>query len=224
MKFIKFSATILLGVLLFYSCAAKETPQEKAEPQVSKIEIANPDTAYFASGCFWCTEAVFERVKGVGEVVSGYSGGTKSNPTYKEVARGKTDYAESVRVVYDPEIVTYSELVEIFYGSHDPTQLNRQGPDIGKQYRSAIFYETEKQREIARSWKKKLDKSGKYSDPIVTEITRFRSFYVAEGYHQDYYAKHPDNRYIANVSRPKVEKFEKEFKDMLKEQYKEQVN
>lgn len=206
----------------FSTCAAKEAPKKvKMEKQ---IEIVNPDTAYFASGCFWCTEAVFERVEGVGEVVSGYSGGTKPNPTYNEVAGGQTDYAESVRVLYDPKVVTYSELVEIFYGSHDPTQLNRQGPDVGPQYRSAIFFETQKQKEIAEEWMKKLDESGKYDKPIVTKISKFREFYIAEDYHQGYYDAHPNNSYIYNVSRPKVEKFMKEFKDQLKDKYKKQLN
>lgn len=222
MKFSVQFIVLLAGTLLFSSCAAKEAPQKEIAER--KIKIADADTAYFASGCFWCTEAVFERVEGVGEVVSGYSGGTKPDPTYNEVAAGKTDYAEAVRVVYDPDVVSYSELVEIFYGSHDPTQLNRQGPDIGKQYRSAIFYETEKQKNIAEEWKQKLDDSGKYKDPIVTEISQFQSFYIAEEYHQDYYANHPNNRYIVNVSKPKVEKFEKEFKDKLKDKYIKEIN
>lgn len=212
----------LTGALIFTNCAAKEAPQKEA--MESKIEIVNPDTAYFASGCFWCTEAVFERVEGVGEVVSGYSGGTSPNPTYNEVAAGRTDYAESVRVIYDPNVISYSELVEIFYGSHDPTQLNRQGPDVGKQYRSAIFYQTDEQKRIAQEWKQKLDNSGKYDDPIVTKISAFMSFYIAEEYHQDYYANHPNNRYIVNVSKPKVEKFEKEFQDKLKDKYKNTMN
>lgn len=212
----------LTGALIFTNCAAKEAPQK--EVMESKIEIVNPDTAYFASGCFWCTEAVFERVKGVGEVVSGYSGGTSPNPTYNEVAAGRTDYAEAVRVVYDPNVISYSGLVEIFYGSHDPTQLNRQGPDVGEQYRSAIFYQTDEQKRIAEEWKQKLDASGKYDDPIVTKISSFMSFYIAEDYHQDYYANHPNNRYIVNVSKPKVEKFEKEFQDKLKDRYKDKMN
>lgn len=220
--FIKLAFLVVSASLIFSTCSAKEAPENVETREV--MEIANPDTAYFASGCFWCTEAVFERVEGVGEVVSGYSGGNKPNPTYDEVAAGETDYAESVRVIYDPEIVSYSELVEIFYGSHDPTQLNRQGPDIGKQYRSAIFYETEKQKEIAEEWKQKLDASGKYDKPIVTKISKFDEFYVAEDYHQNYYERHPNNSYIYNVSRPKVEKFMKEFKHQLKDKYKKKVN
>ena len=220
--FLKFTFLIAAASLIFSTCSAKEAPKDVEVNQ--KIEIANPDTAYFASGCFWCTEEVFERVAGVGEVVSGYSGGTKPNPTYQEVAGGETDYAEAVRVVYDPDVITYSELVEIFYGSHDPTQLNRQGPDIGPQYRSAIFYETEEQKQIAEEWKNKLDASDKYDKPIVTKISKFRKFYIAEDYHQDYYSKHPNNSYIYNVSRPKVEKFTKEFKHQLKAKYKEKEN
>jgi len=220
----KLSAKLVLLLtvsFLFTNCSAKEAPEisERGE----HIEIADPDTAFFASGCFWCTEAIFERVKGVGEVVSGYSGGTKPDPTYKEVVAGRTEYAESVRVIYDSDIISFSELVEIFYGSHDPTQLNRQGPDIGKQYRSAIFYQTREQKKIAEEWKQRLNESGKYDNPVVTEISEFRSFYKAEDYHQDFYEKHPGNRYIYNVSRPKVEKFEKEFKHQLKKEYRKEI-
>lgn len=219
--FSNFIATFLC-LLMVASCSAKETPdQQTSEVELTKAQIAELETAYFASGCFWCTEAVFERVKGVKEVVSGYSGGTKPDPTYSEVASGSTDYAESVRVRYDPDVVTYRQLVEVFYGSHDPTQLNRQGPDVGPQYRSAIFYQTEKELAIAKEIKQKLEEAGKYDKPIVTKFTKFEKFYEAEEYHQGYYAAHPNDSYIRNVSRPKVEKFEKEFNHLLKEEYKQ---
>jgi peptide-methionine (S)-S-oxide reductase len=178
------------------------------------------DTAYFASGCFWCTEAVFERVEGVVDVVSGYSGGTKQNPTYEEVGAGLTNYAEAVRIAYDPEKIGYKLLIEMFYASHDPTQLNRQGPDIGKQYRSSIFYRTEEEKTIASEIKDYLDKSGKYQSEIATTIVPFKNFYEAEAYHQNYYELHPNQPYVYSVSRPKVEKFVKEFETYLKEQYK----
>lgn len=221
MKICSNIVAVFLCLLMVASCSAKETPdQKKAEPELTKEQIAELETAYFASGCFWCTEAVFERVKGVKEVVSGYSGGTKPDPTYSQVASGSTDYAEAVRVRYDPDEVTYRQLIKVFYGSHDPTQLNRQGPDIGPQYRSAIFYQTEEELAIAREIKQRLEEAGKYDKPIVTKFTRFEKFYEAEEYHQGYYAAHPNNSYIRNVSRPKVEKFEKEFSHLLKEEYK----
>ncbi len=219
MKLFKNVSMVFSFLLLVGSCSARQAP-EKTEPKLTQQQIADLETAYFASGCFWCTEAVFERVKGVKEVVSGYAGGTKPDPTYEEVAGGSTDYAEAVRVRYDPDTVSYRQLVEVFYGSHDPTQLNRQGPDVGPQYRSAIFYQTEEELSIVKEIKKELEEAGKYDKPIVTKFTPYDKFYVAEEYHQGYYAAHPNDPYITNVSRPKVEKFEKEFKNLLKKEYK----
>ncbi|MCG8383983.1 MAG: peptide-methionine (S)-S-oxide reductase MsrA, partial [Cytophagales bacterium] len=159
-------------------------------------------------------------VKGVYDVVSGYSGGKEKNPTYRQVSAGATSHAEAVRVLYDSEEVSYNLLVEMFFGSHDPTTLNRQGPDVGPQYRSAIFYQTDQEKRIASEVKDRLDQQGKFKDPIVTEITKFKAFYIAEDYHQNYYELHPNQPYIVSVSRPKVEKFMKSFKDRLKDQYK----
>ncbi|TYP92730.1 peptide-methionine (S)-S-oxide reductase [Fodinibius salinus] len=225
MKSITKFLSVFLGLLFIVSCAAKEAPQnkqgEKTEPDLTEEQLAKLETAYFASGCFWCTEAVFERVKGVKEVVSGYAGGDKPNPSYKEVASGSTEYAESVRVRYDSDVVSYRQLVKVFYGSHDPTQLNRQGPDVGKQYRSVIFYQNDEELAIAKEIKKKLEEAGKYKDPIVTKFTKYDQFYEAEDYHQGYYDAHPNDSYIVNVSKPKVEKFIKNFKHLLKEQYKD---
>ena len=223
MEKIRNYAILAISLMLVTSCSAKQTGDnsQPAEEKLTAEQIAELETAYFASGCFWCTEAVFERVKGVEEVVSGYAGGTTPNPTYQEVASGATDYAESVRVRYDPEVVTYRQLVRVFYGSHDPTQLNRQGPDVGKQYRSAIFYQTEEELAIAKEIKEDLESSGKYEKgEIVTKFTKYDKFYPAEEYHQGYYASHPNDSYIVNVSKPKVEKFEKEFKELLKDEYK----
>jgi len=216
------SIYLSLFILLTWSCQARESTDSpvKATPVLTAAQEARLDTAYFASGCFWCTEAVFERVQGVVDVVSGYSGGSSSNPTYQQVSAGRTDHAESVRVAYDPETVSYEVLLDIFFASHDPTQLNRQGPDIGKQYRSAIWYRTDEERKAAMQTKERLNRSGKYDDPIVTEITKFTSFYIAEDYHQDYYELHPENPYVRNVSKPKVDKFMKEFKEKLKPRYK----
>lgn len=210
---------LIILTLISVVCCGSGTESKFEEKPIDPALAARLDTAIFASGCFWCTEAVFERVEGVAEVVSGYSGGTTPNPTYEEVGAGRTDYAEAVRVLYDPEVVSYEELVEMFFASHDPTQLNRQGPDIGKQYRSAIFYRNPQEQQTAKKVMAKLENSGKYDQPIVTEITKFTSFYVAEDYHQNYYELHPNQPYVASVSRPKVEKFMKEFKDKLKDEY-----
>ncbi len=177
------------------------------------------ELATFAGGCFWCTEAVFERVKGVEDVVSGYTGGKEKNPTYKQVSYGMTSHAEAVQVTYDSKIVTYDQLLEIFFATHDPTQLNRQGPDVGEQYRSAVYYHNSKQEEAVRSYVKQLTDSGKFRKPIVTEIESFTGFYLAEDYHQDFYELNPNQSYIVNVTKPKVKKFEKQFKHLLKKKY-----
>lgn len=211
---------VIFSFSTLFCCAAGEDSQDDRTSKAIEPEVlARLDTAIFASGCFWCTEAIFERVKGVEDVVSGYSGGKKANPSYQEVSAGRTDHAEAVRVVYDPEVVTYKELVEMFFASHDPTQLNRQGPDVGKQYRSAIFYRNNAEKKAAKEVLKKLEDSGKYKQPIVTEITAFTNFFEAEDYHQNYYEIHPNEPYVASVSRPKVEKFMKEYKHKLKEKY-----
>ena len=174
------------------------------------------EVATFGTGCFWCTEAVFQELKGVVKVYSGYMGGHVANPSYEEVCSGATGHAECLQVFFDPEVLTYDELLEVFWESHDPTQLNRQGNDIGTQYRSAIFYHTEEQREKAEHYKTQLDKEGAYPNPIVTEITPATTFYPAEDYHQDYYNNHGSQPYCYIVIRPKVEKFEKAFADKLK--------
>lgn len=175
------------------------------------------DTATFGTGCFWCTEAVFEELNGVLSVTSGYSGGTVANPTYKEVCTGETGHAECVQVVYEPEKISYDELLEVFFEVHDPTSLNRQGADIGTQYRSAIFYHNEDQKEKAEYYKNELNKSGAYDKPIVTEITPFHEFYRAEDYHQEYYENNKNtNPYCSIVIKPKLEKFQKVFSKKLK--------
>ncbi|WP_337872935.1 peptide-methionine (S)-S-oxide reductase MsrA [Ignavibacterium sp.] len=177
----------------------------------TKIEIAT-----FGSGCFWCTEAIFERVSGVIKVVSGYSGGTTENPTYKEVCTGTTGHAECTQIYFDPNVVTYDELLEIFWKTHDPTTLNRQGNDVGTQYRSVIFYHNAEQKQKAEYYKKKLEEEKIWNKPIVTEITEFKKFFPAEDYHQNYYENNPYQGYCDFVITPKIEKFEKIFKDKLK--------
>ncbi len=175
--------------------------------------------ATFAGGCFWCTEAQFERIMGVHDVVSGHTGGEIKYPTYKEVGTGKTGHAESVFIWYDPEVITYEQLLEVFFVGHDPTTPNRQGPDIGPQYRSAIFYHNEEQKATAQSYIEELNKQGTFYKPIVTELNAYEQFWLAEGYHQNFYELHPYQSYVANVSRPKVKKVEKTFKNWLKPEY-----
>jgi peptide-methionine (S)-S-oxide reductase len=167
--------------------------------------------ATFASGCFWCTEAVFQRVNGVHSVVSGYTGGTTEHPTYQEVCTGRTGHAEAVQVTYDPGVVSYAELLEVFWTTHDPTTLNKQGHDEGTQYRSAIFYHSDEQQRLAEEYKKKLDAESVFAAPIVTEIVPFTLFYPAEKYHQDFYNQNPQHRYCRIVIEPKLEKFAKVF-------------
>lgn len=172
--------------------------------------------ATFGGGCFWCTEAVFLDVKGVSKVESGYTGGTVKNPTYKEVSSGLTGHAEVIQITYDPQMVSYDVLVEIFWNTHDPTTLNRQGADEGTQYRSAIFYHTDEQKRIAEQYKSQLEAAKVYSNKIVTEIVPLTAYYVAEEYHQNYYALNQSQGYCQYVIRPKVEKFRKQFRDKLK--------
>lgn len=174
------------------------------------------ELATFAGGCFWCTEAIFEQVKGVESVVSGYSGGNVINPSYREVTRGTTGHAEAIQISYDPDVVSYIELLEIFFKTHDPTTLNRQGADVGTQYRSAIFYHSETQRKQAEEIIDALNKEGIWNNPIVTEVTEFSNFYPAEEYHQEYYENNPNQGYCRIVIQPKLEKFKKVFEDKLK--------
>jgi peptide-methionine (S)-S-oxide reductase len=177
---------------------------------------ANTDTAVLGAGCFWCVEAVFKELDGVVSVMPGYTGGAVKDPSYKAVCTGTTGHAEVAQVVYDPSKVSFKDLLEVFWQTHDPTTLNRQGHDVGTQYRSAIFYTSAEQKETAEHYKAELDKSGAYDAPIVTEITPLDVFYPAENYHQDYYAQNPDQGYCQLVIRPKVEKFRKAFASKLK--------
>lgn len=180
--------------------------------------MSNLETATFAGGCFWCTEAVFKRLKGVEEVLSGYSGGRINNPSYEEVSSGDTGHAESIQIKFDPSIISFEQLVEIFFKLHDPTTLNQQEADIGEQYRSAIFYHSESQKEIAEKVMEKFEKEKIYEDPIVTEITAFTNFYKAEDYHQDYYENNrTSNSYCRIVIDPKIQKLYRDFKNQVKE-------
>lgn len=170
--------------------------------------------ASFAGGCFWCTEAIFKRVKGVDKVVSGYAGGDIEKPSYEEVSLGTTHHAEAIQITFDPKIISYQDLLYIFFRTHDPTTMNRQGADVGSQYRSVIFYHDEKQKDDAERSKEEAQKL--YDNPIVTEIVTFKSFYPAEDYHQNYYAKNPQKAYCKLVIDPKIKKLQEEFKKYLK--------
>lgn len=214
MKFIML-ASILFSAISLVSCNSSST-QSMTISEVIIPSGIKTDTATFGTGCFWCTEAVFQELKGVYKVTSGYSGGTVKNPSYEDVCTGTTGHAECLQIIYDPKVISFDELLEVFWESHDPTTLNRQGNDAGTQYRSVIFYHDEEQKKKAEEYKIKLDKSGAYSNPIVTEITPFSHFYAAENYHQDYYRLHGSQPYCTFVIRPKVEKFEKVFKTKLK--------
>ena len=173
------------------------------------------ETATFGSGCFWCTEAIFQRVKGVRTVVSGYSGGARPNPTYEQVSSGASGHAEVIQITFNPEEVTFEALLEIFWKTHDPTTLNRQGADVGTQYRSVVFYHNEAQKAAAETIKAELNASGAWNNPIVTEISELKAFYKAESYHQNYFNNNKNAAYCNFVIVPKLEKFEKVFKDRL---------
>jgi peptide-methionine (S)-S-oxide reductase len=174
------------------------------------------ETATFGAGCFWCVEAVFQQLNGVHSVVSGYSGGVVRNPSYEEVCTGKTGHAEVCQITFDPSVISYDELLETFWKTHDPTTLNRQGNDIGTQYRSVIFYHNDMQRELAEKYEDELERAKIYDKPIVTEIVPFKEFYKAENYHQNYYNQNMDKPYCSFVITPKIEKFKKVFKEKLK--------
>lgn len=223
----------LIILSIFFSitttgCSQKErkttkTPQNGTQSiaeYIDKDKYKNYEVATFAGGCFWCTEGAFERINGVVDVISGYSGGKTQRPTYKQVGGDGTGHAESIMIYFDPEIVSFQTLLDVFFVAHDPTTLNRQGPDVGTAYRSAIFYHNDTQKALAESTIKMLDDSGKLGNPIVTELIPYSEFWVAEEYHQNYYELNPDQPYVSSVSRPKVEKVEKTFAGILKEKYK----
>jgi peptide-methionine (S)-S-oxide reductase len=191
-----------------------------AQSMNSKQSVSVHETATFGAGCFWCVEAIYSRVHGVTDVQSGYGGGTIKNPSYKEVCTGKTGHAEVCQITFDPKIISYGELLKIFWSIHDPTTLNRQGNDIGTQYRSVIFFHNDIQKQIAIETKDRLEKEGIWKNPIVTVIEPFTNFYIAESYHDDYYKNNPNQPYCNFVITPKVDKFEKLFKDYIKEENK----
>lgn len=210
----------MLFAFCFASCAnqPESKPTTTQQPMISTNSNSSTlDTATFGAGCFWCVEAVFQQLAGVVSVASGYSGGKVENPTYKEVCTGNTGHAEVCQIVYDPKVVSYKDLLQAFWLSHNPTTLNRQGNDIGTQYRSIIFYHNQAQQLLAEQIKKELDAAHAYANPIVTEIAPMGIFYKAEDYHQNYYNENGEQPYCQFVVKPKVEKFQKVFKDKLKQ-------
>ena len=194
----------------------ESTASAKDLPKTPDVAPAGKAIATFGNGCFWCTEAVFSDLKGVDKAVSGFSGGFVKNPSYRDACSGNTGHAEALQITYDPKVISFQKLLEVFWETHDPTTLNRQGADVGTQYRSAIFYHNEEQHKLAEEYKKKLAASGAFDGPIVTEITPFANFYPAEDYHQDYFKLNGKEPYCQFVIRPKVEKFRKVFAADLK--------
>jgi len=212
-------AAILLSCLTLLNCQGAGNAQNEANKLQLDMEPTQGQTtevATFGNGCFWCTEAVFQSLKGVIKAESGYSGGHLANPTYKQVCGGNTGHAEVLQITYDPAQISFEKLLEAFFYSHDPTTLNRQGNDVGTQYRSVVFYHSESQRQLTKEAIDKLTKAGTWSDPIVTEITPFEKFYKAEDYHQDYFSLNGHEPYCNFVIKPKVDKFRKAFAKDLK--------
>ncbi|HEY7750961.1 MAG TPA: peptide-methionine (S)-S-oxide reductase MsrA [Ignavibacteriaceae bacterium] len=208
----------IISIAFFIGCKNKSANAQTEKQKGILMDTTNLVKATFGSGCFWCTEAVFEELNGVHSVVSGYAGGHVQNPSYEEVCTGKSGHAEVTQITYDPSVITYDELLEVFWKTHDPTTLNRQGNDVGPQYRSVIFYHNDDQKKLAEKYKAELEKSGAWDKPIVTEISPLTNYFPAEEYHQEYYTNNPNQGYCAFVIAPKLEKFRKVFKDKLKKQ------
>jgi peptide-methionine (S)-S-oxide reductase len=207
--------SIVFSGLFLVACS--QPKQEKTNSKLNLELKPGMEEITLGAGCFWCVEAVFQGLNGVDTVISGYSNGAVKNPSYKEVCTGKTGHAEVARIVYNPEVVSFKEILEVFWQTHDPTTLNRQGNDVGTQYRSGIYYHNNEQKQIAEEYKQKLDESGAFPNPIVTEIMPLDNYYVAEDYHQNYYKSNPDQGYCRLVVKPKVDKFKKVFADKLKD-------
>ncbi|WP_282030699.1 peptide-methionine (S)-S-oxide reductase MsrA [Winogradskyella eximia] len=210
----------IITITLLFSCQnqAQVNPKQQAVIDAEPVVVPLKDgkaRAYFASGCFWCVEAIYESVKGVEESISGYAGGFTENPTYEASNTGKTGHAEAVEIIYDPEVITFSELVDVYFGSQNPMQINGQGPDNGSQYRSIIFYQNDEQKKIIEDKKAALAKE--LNVTIAAEVYPFQKFWVAEDYHQNYERLHPNQGYIRNVSIPRLNKFKAKFPELLKE-------
>ena len=212
---------LIFSLFFLYSCQAKlnSTKNKLQNLPPKNIKFENKEKAYFASGCFWCVEAIFESLKGVEEVFSGYAGGTTTNPTYNSIGTGRTGHAESVEVIYDKSKISFETLVDVFFGSHDPTTLNRQGPDVGSQYRSIAFYKNEEEKEIINGKIDSLTNKNIFKKSIKTEIKKLEKFYYAEDYHQDYEKLNPNNPYVINVSIPRLNNFKSKFSNLLKKNH-----
>lgn len=207
---------ILMLLTLVTSCNAKEKEIQEFKEPIKMTVKNNVEVATFAGGCFWCTEAIFTELKGVAKVVSGYTGGTVKNPSYREICNGTTGHAEAIQITFNPKEIAFEDLLEVFFGTHDPTTLNRQGADVGTQYRSEIFYHSLEQKEKAEAYIQFIEKEKLYSNPIVTKVSSAVIFYEAEEYHQDYYALNSDQGYCQMVIAPKIEKLRKYYKSKLK--------
>lgn len=211
---------LFLWAGMSFSCSSKNIKESQTENlSLSKdtADLKKYKKAYFASGCFWCVESVFESVIGVKEVISGYVGGSQSSATYKKVSTGVTDHAEAVAVYYDSSLIDYKTLLVVFFDSHDPTTLNRQGPDYGRQYRSMVLYQNEEEKKMTLEKIENINNSGEYSDKVVTQVVPFEVFYPAEDYHQDYKKRNPDNSYVKSVSIPRLKKFQQKHPELLKD-------
>lgn len=209
---------MLASLAVLFSSCSRNQQKKSTMTDTNNLNGIKTDTATFGTGCFWCTEAVFQQLDGVLKVTSGYSGGHVANPTYEQVCGKNTGHAEVIQIVYDPSKISFDALLEVFWQTHDPTTLNRQGNDVGPQYRSVIFYHDDEQKQKSEHYKEELDKSGSWNDKIVTAVEPFKNFYPAEDYHQNYYNNNGAQPYCYFVVRPKVEKFQKVFKNKLRTQ------
>lgn len=217
----KTSFLVLPLLTVCTACAAPTTGDQRPPAQNDRATTASPaeleglSTAYFASGCFWCVEEIFESVKGVKEVISGYAGGSMDNPSYYAVSDGNTGHAESVEIYYDPKVVSFSTLAQVFFSSHNPTTLNRQGPDAGSQYRSIAFYQTPEEEKLLRAYIKDLEEAHVFKAPIITEVAPFKKFWPAEQEHQNYVCRNPDASYVRSVSVPRFEEFKAKHPELV---------
>lgn len=219
-----FKYIVLFSLLTFSALGCNlsrngnDTTKKSQDKDISQMsDTTNLEKATLGAGCFWCVEAIFQDIKGVEKVESGYAGGTVKDPSYEQVCSGTTGHAETAQITFDPSVVTYEQLLTVFFHVHDPTTMNRQGADVGTQYRSAIFYNSDEQKKTAEKVKEDIGKSGLWNDPIVTEITKAGNYYSAESYHQDYYNNNSEKSYCSYVIAPKIKKFYKEFGYLLKD-------
>jgi len=212
-------SVVAVFILTFLSCNLTSGKKVEIKTFTQNTKSMNQlELATFGNGCFWCTEAIFEQLKGVTKVESGYAGGAVKNPSYKEICSGNTGHAEVIRLTYDPQVISYRELLDVFFNTHDPTTLNRQGADVGTQYRSAIFFHNNEQKAEAEKMIAELEQEKVFDDAIVTEVTAINNYYVAENYHQDYYNNNKNQGYCRMVINPKLEKFTKKYKSKLKKE------